>query len=165
MWPWFTTHSPVHLCVCVCMTVTLRMLSHPQFPWLASTSPKPSALLLPCRRLNTAHCVSAPSQPQTVPTNVLLIRWLNYSCKDNVDISLKIAVCQILLANLGLQPLLSNSSSDPPSISFPLPPTLWPLLCFSSPFFLSPPHVLHSFMSQAATEAKWLANKHQWRAH
>ncbi|TNN89426.1 hypothetical protein EYF80_000029 [Liparis tanakae] len=51
------------------------MLSHPQFPWPASTQPEPGALLpLPRRRLNTAPCVSAPSQPQTVPTNVLLIR-------------------------------------------------------------------------------------------
>lgn len=99
--------------------------------------------------LNTAHCVSAPSQPQTVPTNVLLIRWLNYSCKNNVDISLKIAVCQILLANLGLQPLLSELLQRPS-----LPPSLPP--ADSSPlwFFLSPSHFFfHSFMSQAATQA------------
>ena len=55
-----------------------------------------------------------PSRTQTVLTNVLLIRWLNYSCKNNVDISLKIAVCQILLASLGPRPLLSNSSSRAP---------------------------------------------------
>ena len=65
-------------------------------------------------RLKRAPCAPGPSRPQTVLTNVLLIRWLNYSCKNNVDISLKIAVCQILLASLGPRPLLSNSSSRAP---------------------------------------------------
>lgn len=98
--------------------------------------------------------MSAPSQPQTVPTNVLLIRWLNYSCKNNVDISLKIAVCQILLANLGLQPLSSNSSSNPPHL-YPHPSlSSGSSHTFPHPrFFISPSHFLHSFMSQAATQA------------
>lgn len=123
--------------------------THSSLGW-PPLNPSPVRCCCLAAGLNTAHCVSAPSQPQTVPTNVLLIRWLNYSCKNNVDISLKIAVCQILLANVGLQPLLSNSPSDPPRLSLPLaPPT------FSSPlwFFLSPSHFLPSFMSQAATQA------------
>lgn len=130
--PWFTVQS-----ACEYMCVTLRTLSHPQFPWLASTSPKRCCCL--AAGLNTAQCVSAPFQPQTVPANVLLIRWLNYSCKNNVDISLKIAVCQILLANLGLQPLLSNSSSD-----LNLPPPFDSTHTFTHPwyFFLFPSHFL-----------------------
>lgn len=147
-------HSPcVHMCVCVCHTQDALPPTVP-FGWPPSS---PSTVRCCCLAagLNTAHCVSAPSQPQTVPTNVLLIRWLNYSCKNNVDISLKIAVCQILLANLGLQPLLSNSSSDPPHLS--LPPSLPPSgssHTFPHPYdFPLPSHFLHSFMSQAAAQA------------
>lgn len=110
--------------------------------------------------LNTAHCVSAPSQAQTVPTNVLLIRWLNYSCKNNVDISLKIALCQILLAVIGPQPLLSNSpvwtppstnstTTDPVSLSISGSSHAFP---HPSKFF-SPSYFLLSFMSQAETQA------------
>lgn len=113
--------------------------------------------------LNTAHCVSAPSQPQTVPTNVLLIRWLNYSCKNNVDISLKIALCQILLAVIGPQPLLSNSPVWTPPTDLP-PLSLSLSLSISasshafphpSKFFHPPPpsYFLRSFMSQAETQA------------
>lgn len=92
--------------------------THSSLGW-PPLNPSPVRCCCLAAGLNTAHCVSAPSQPQTVPTNVLLIRWLNYSCKNNVDISPKIAVCQILLADFGLQPLLSNSLSDPPT---PPPP-------------------------------------------
>lgn len=131
-------HSPcVHMCVCVCHTQDALPPTVP-FGW-PPPSPSPVRCCCLAAGLNTAHCVSAPSQPQTVPTNVLLIRWLNYSCKNNVDISLKIAVCQILLANLGLQPLLSNSSSDPPHLS--LPPSLPlapPILFLTHMIFLSP---------------------------
>lgn len=89
---------------------------------------------------------SAPKQPQTVPTNVLLIRWLNYSCKNNVDISLKIAACQIPLASLGEQPLLPNYSGStnrhlPPSPSL-IPPSFRissSLFSFQE-FFLFPSH-------------------------
>lgn len=82
--------------------------THGSLSW-PPLNPSPARSCCFAAGLNTAHCVSAPSRPQTVPTNVLLIRWLNYSCKNNVDISLKIALCQILLAVIGPQPLLSNS--------------------------------------------------------
>lgn len=120
-------HSPrVHVC-------RTQDALPPTVLWPAFAQPKPSAVLLPCRGAeHSSLCVSGLPQPHTVLTNVLLIRWLNYSCKNNVDISLKIAVCQILLANLGFEPLLSNSFSNPPLftphlplsgffITFPLP--------------------------------------------
>lgn len=103
--------------------------THGSLGW-PSLNPSPARSCCVAAGLNTAHCVSAPSQPQTVPTNVLLIRWLNYSCKNNVDISLKIALCQILLAVIGPQPLLSNSPVWPPPLP---PPTLAHCL------FLAPP--------------------------
>lgn len=149
-------HYPcVHLCVYVRMCVSHSGCSptHSSLGW-PPPSPSPVRCCCLAAGLNTAHCVSAPSQPQTVPTNVLLIRWLNYSCKNNVDISLKIAVCQILLANLGLQPLLSNSFSDPPHLSLSLPP-FHSSQTFPHPYYFSSPlHIFfHSFMSQAATQA------------
>lgn len=108
--------------------------THSSLGW-PPLNPNPARSCCFAAGLNTAHCVSAPSQPQTVPTNVLLIRWLNYSCKNNVDISLKIALCQILLAVIGPQPLLSNSPvwTPPPSPPTAPPPTLSPCL------FLAPP--------------------------
>lgn len=133
--------------------------THSSLGW-PPPSPSPVRCCCFAAGLNTAHCVSALSQPQTVPTNVLLIRWLNYSCKNNVDISLKIAVCQILLAVLGLRPLLSNSFQQPPT-----PLSLLPY--FSSPlwFFLSPPQFL-SFMSLAVTQtcSKRPTNNQPWCA-
>lgn len=106
---------------CRCVSHSGCSPTHSPLGW---PPPSPSSVRCCCLAagLNTARCVSAPSQPQTVPANVLLIRWLNYSCKNNVDISLKIAVCQILLANLGVQPLLSNSYILPPP-HLPLLPT------------------------------------------
>lgn len=119
MWPWSTRpHLHLHVCVSMCVPHSGCSPTHSSLGW-PPLNPSPVRCCCLAAGLNTAHCVSAPSQPQTVPTNVLLIRWLNYSCKNNVDISLKIAVCQILLADFGLQPLLSNSLSDPPH-----PPTL-----------------------------------------
>lgn len=158
MWPWSTRpHLHLHVCVSMCVPHSGCSPTHSSLGW-PPLNPSPVRCCCLAAGLNTAHCVSAPSQPQTVPTNVLLIRWLNYSCKNNVDISLKIAVCQILLADFGLQPLLSNSLSDPPpppnppptspSTSPLLPPSVWLLPHFSSPlwFFRSPSHFLHSFM-------------------
>lgn len=145
MWPWSTMHRPclhLHVCVSMCVPHSGCSPTHSSLGW-PPLNPSPVRCCCLAAGLNTAHCVSAPSQPQTVPTNVLLIRWLNYSCKNNVDISLKIAVCQILLADFGLQPLLSNSLSDPPphpqpspnrSFHLPLPPpSVWLLPHFSSP--------------------------------
>ncbi len=131
--------QPFRKSVCACVCHSGCSPTHSSLGW---PPPSPSSVRCCCLAagLNTAHCVSAPSQPQTVPTNVLLIRWLNYSCKNNVDISLKIAVCQILLANLGPQPLLSNSSSDPSRLTLPpslalAPPMLFlTLVIFSLPF-------------------------------
>lgn len=113
----------VYVCACMCHTQDALPPTVPLAGLHLSQSCAKAKVRCCCLAagLNTAHCVSAPSQPQTVPTNVLLIRWLNYSCKNNVDISLKIAVCQILLANLGLQPLLSELLQRPS-----LPPSLPP---------------------------------------
>lgn len=116
-----------YVCVSMCLPHSGCSPTHSSLGW-PPLNPSPVQCCCLAAGLNTAHCVSAPSRPQTVPTNVLLIRWLNYSCKNNVDISLKIAVCQILLANVGLEPLLSNSPGDPPSASAPPP-----LPYFSSP--------------------------------
>lgn len=132
MQPRFGIHSPClhrHVCVSMCVPHSGCSPTHSSLGW-PPLNPSPARSCCVAAGLNTAHCVSAPSWPQTVPTNVLLIRWLNYSCKNNVDISLKIAVCQILLANAGLQPLLSKSPSDPPHVSLLLP--LWFLPYFSS---------------------------------
>lgn len=68
----------------------------------------------------------------SVLSNVLLIRWLNYSCKNNVGIGLTIAVCQILLASLEAQPLLPNSWNN-------RKPLLNPAVCPSFPSPLVPP--------------------------
>lgn len=131
-----STHQ--YICVSMCVPHSGCSPTHSSLGW-PPLNPSPVRCCCLAAGLNTAHCVSAPSQPQTVPTNVLLIRWLNYSCKNNVDISLKIAVCQILLANVGLQPLLSNSPSDPPRLSLPLaPPILFlTLMIFPLPFTFS----------------------------
>lgn len=52
------------VCMCVHVSATLRMLSHPQFPWLASTKPKPSAVLLPCRGAeHSSLCVCPLTAP------------------------------------------------------------------------------------------------------
>lgn len=147
--------------------------THSSLGW-PPLNPSPARSCCFAAGLNTAHCVSAPSQPQTVPTNVLLIRWLNYSCKNNVDISLKIALCQILLAVIGPQPLLSNSPvwTPPPHHQQHhhrpcLPVYFWLLPCFSSPFkIFSPfifPSVFHvtSWNTGELWEAKYSTNKQQ----
>lgn len=129
------------VCVCMCVSHSGCSPTHSSLGW-----PPPSPVRCSCLAagLNTAHCVSAPSKPQTVPNNVLLIRWLNYSCKNNVDISLKIAVCQILLASLGLRPLLSNSPTPHPH-HFSL--LLAPPVLFFVRFFFSPLNIFFRITS------------------
>lgn len=54
MWP----SSQYTTLVCIHVSATLRIFSHPRFPWLAPTKPKPSKELLLCRRAeHSSLCV------------------------------------------------------------------------------------------------------------
>lgn len=159
------------VCVCVYASMCVPQSGHSPTHsslWLASTETQAQRGALPCLRAeHSSLCVCSPTprphthphpptpptlsphssapNPQTVPTKVLLIRWLNYSCKNNVDISLENCSVSDTISQRWTPAIViqhPQTPSPPPTTHTGPPPQLTPqaslsLLRSFSPIFFA----------------------------